>query len=91
MNPDSGEAETPAHPTALCWRRVLDYKIARYEQAEDRRKEDEERALRQTHAEREAERARNEAYGQMGALLDPERRGGGSIEFLPGGKARILE
>jgi hypothetical protein len=91
VNPDTGEAETPAHFTALAWRRDLDYKIARYEQAEDRRKEAEERAIRQTHAERAAEAARNEVYGHLGAVLDPDRRGGGSIEFLPGQQAVVLD
>jgi hypothetical protein len=91
MNGDTGEAETPAHPTAIMWRRDLDYKVNRYEAREDARKEAEERALRQTHAERAAEAARNEAYGQLGSLLDPHRRGGGSVEFLPGSKARVLD
>jgi hypothetical protein len=82
MNPDSGAAETPAHPVAMSWRRDLDYKIERWEAREERRLAEEERALKQTHAERLAEQARRQG---VGALEDALSRPCGSVEFFPGG------
>jgi hypothetical protein len=69
MNPDSGAAETPAHPVAMSWRRDLDYRLSQYERAEDRRLAEEERARRQG----------------IGALEDALGRNRGSVEFFPGG------
>ena len=82
MNPDSGAAETPAHPCALSWRRDLDYKLSQYERAEDRRLAEEERALKLTQQQRLAEQARRQG---IGALEDALGRNRGSVEFFPGG------
>ena len=54
MNPDTGEAETPAHPRAGTWRRDLDYKIEQYERRMDRERDVEDRIALMSPAEKDA-------------------------------------
>jgi hypothetical protein len=54
MNCDTGEAETPAHPRAIQWRRDLDYAVARYEKQHDRELDVEEKIAAMTPAEKDA-------------------------------------
>jgi hypothetical protein len=54
VNPDTGEAETPAHPRAGTWRRDLDNRIAGYERQLDREYEIEEKIAVMTPAEKDA-------------------------------------
>jgi hypothetical protein len=54
VNPDTGEAETPAHPRAGAWRRDLDNRIAGYERQLDREYEIDNRIAVMTPAEKDA-------------------------------------
>jgi hypothetical protein len=99
VNPDTGEAETPAHPRAGTWRRDLDYKIEQYERRMDRERDVEDRIALMSPAEKDA--ALKAVYlagqGERGELFAGVERGwgvkqdrDGSLETQPNMRSPMM-